>query len=213
MLKRLFGRLNSQAVVEPFRSTSTPITIVSGLPRSGTSLMMRMLEAGGIPPLTDHERTADEDNPGGYYEFERVKQLEKGDTAWLTEAQGKAVKVISALLRHLPENHHYRVIFMERELDEVLASQQKMLVNRAEDTDAANEEELRHLFTRHLEETLLWLRAQPNFALLTISHRDLLTAPASQIDQINRFLDQTLDPTAMQAVIDPTLYRNRQPNR
>ena len=77
------------------------ITIVSGLPRSGTSMMMKMVDAGGIPPLTDELRVADEDNPKGYYEFERVKQMDKGDTAWVPDARGKAVKVISALLKHL----------------------------------------------------------------------------------------------------------------
>jgi hypothetical protein len=89
------------------------ITIVSGLPRSGTSLMMMMLEAGGMPVLTDHIRTADADNPKGYYEFERVKAIER-DQAWLKEADGKAVKMISALLKYLPQNYAYRIIFMRR---------------------------------------------------------------------------------------------------
>ena len=89
------------------------VTIVSGLPRSGTSMMMKMLEAGGIELLIDRVRVADADNPKGYYEFERVKQIET-DQAWLPEAQGKAVKMISALLRHLPADCRYRIIFMER---------------------------------------------------------------------------------------------------
>ena len=109
------------------------ITIVSGLPRSGTSMMMKMLEAGGIPPLTDEIRTADTDNPKGYYEFERVKKMDKGDTAWLENAQGKSVKVISALLKHLPSDYRYRVIFMRRDMSEILASQKKMLDHRGED--------------------------------------------------------------------------------
>ncbi|NJN53987.1 MAG: sulfotransferase [Anaerolineae bacterium] len=110
--------------------TDQPVIIVSGLPRSGTSMMMKMLEVGGIPPLTDQIRTADNDNPKGYYEFERVKQLDKGDTAWVADAQGKVVKVISQLLRYLPADQEYRVIFMRRNMDEILASQQKMLINR-----------------------------------------------------------------------------------
>src|SRR5687768_1736541 len=108
------------------------ITVVSGLPRSGTSMMMKMLEAGGLEPVVDHVRKPDEDNPKGYYEFERVKALEN-DREWLPEAKGKFVKVISMLLRHLPADHRFKVIFMQRNMPEVLASQKKMLVRRGED--------------------------------------------------------------------------------
>ena len=112
---KLFGRKKEQ----PF------VTVVSGLPRSGTSMMMKMLEAGGIDPIQDGIRTPDSDNPKGYYEYERVKQLDKGDTAWVADAQGKSVKVISALLRYLPADYEYRILFMRRDLDEILASQAK----------------------------------------------------------------------------------------
>ena len=98
---------------------SNTIVVVSGLPRSGTSMMMKMLEAGGIPPLTDKIRTADDDNPKGYYEFERVKKLKDGDSAWLDDAKGKAVKVITALLTYLPDTYNYNIVFMERALPEV----------------------------------------------------------------------------------------------
>jgi hypothetical protein len=101
------------------------VTVVSGLPRSGTSMMMKMLEAGGIPPLTDKLRTADDDNPKGYYEFERVKQMDKGDTAWMADAQGKTVKVISQLLKFMPSAYEYKVIFMRRNMSEILASQKR----------------------------------------------------------------------------------------
>ena len=111
------------------------IIVVSGLPRSGTSMLMKMLDAGGVPPLTDNIRTADEDNPKGYYEFERVKALDKGDTAWVADAHGKSVKVISALLKHLPADQSYRVVYVRRNMDEILASQRKMLVRRGEDPD------------------------------------------------------------------------------
>ncbi len=191
-------------------TTQSTITVVSGLPRSGTSLMMRMLAAGGIPPLTDHQRTADDDNPGGYYEFERVKQLEKGDTAWLATASGQAIKVISMLLRHLPADYHYQVIFMERDLDEILASQRKMLVNRDEDPDAVDATQMRALFGQHLQEINQWLAAQSNFELLYINHRTLLTEPEPAISRVEHFLSQPIDSAAMAAVIDPTLYRNRQ---
>ena len=111
------------------------ITVVSGLPRSGTSMMMKMLEAGGIPPVTDELRTADEDNPKGYYEFERVKAMDQGDTSWVVGARGKVVKVISALLKHLPPGEQYRVVFVRRNMPEILASQRKMLIHRGEDPD------------------------------------------------------------------------------
>jgi len=114
------------------------ILIVSGLPRSGTSMMMKMLEAGGMAVLTDNIRTADQDNPRGYYEFERVKQIEH-DTAWLPEAQGKAVKMIAGLLKHLPADYVYKIIFMQRDMDEVLASQRQMLVRRGKPTDCASD--------------------------------------------------------------------------
>ena len=122
------------------------ITVVSGLPRSGTSMMMKMLEAGGILPIIDNIRTADEDNPKGYYEFERVKAIDKGDTEWVADAQGKSVKVISALLKHLPSDHQYRVIFIRRHMDEILASQRKMLLRRGEDPDKMDDAEMALLF-------------------------------------------------------------------
>ncbi len=210
MLKKFLGGLRRNAATPVSQPTLPTITIVSGLPRSGTSLMMRMLEAGGIPPLTDHERSADDDNPGGYYEFERVKQLEKGDTAWLAETAGKAVKVISVLLRHLPATYHYKIIFMERDLGEVLASQQKMLVNRAEDADAVDAQQMADLFAHHLQEVRRWLTAQPNIEVIYISYSDLLLASEPLVTQINTLLGGTLNRAAMLDVIDPTLYRNRQ---
>ena len=108
-----------------------PIVVVSGLPRSGTSMMMQMLQAGGLEILTDAVRTPDGSNPKGYFEFEAVKDLDKGPPpAWLTGARGKAVKIVSSLVRWLPESHDYQVIFMRRDLDEVILSQNKMLVDR-----------------------------------------------------------------------------------
>ena len=157
-VRRLFNRRQ-----EP---TPAPAIIVSGLPRSGTSMMMKMLEAGGIPALTDAIRAADGDNPKGYYEFERVKQMDKGDTAWMTSAQGKAVKVISALLQHLPADYEYRVIFVRRNLNEVLASQRKMLINRDEDKNTVDDEEMERLFTMHLEQVSTWLEAHDQAGII-----------------------------------------------
>lgn len=185
------------------------ITVVSGLPRSGTSMMMKMLEAGGLPPVTDQIRTADSDNPKGYYEFERVKQLDKGDTAWLPEARGKVVKVISALLKHLPPGEQYRVIFVRRNMNEILASQRKMLINRGEDPDKQDDAQMAQLFVKHLSQVENWLADQPNIKVLYIQYSDILENPLPKITQINDFLGGTLNTTQMAEAIDPSLYRNR----
>lgn len=190
-------------------SSPTPITIVSGLPRSGTSMMMKMIEAGGIPPLTDAIRAADEDNPKGYYEFERVKKLDKGDTAWLAEANGKSVKVITALLKHLPPAYQYRVIFVQRHMPEILASQRKMLLNRGEDADKMDDATMADLFGKHLAQVTAWLAAQPNFQTLYLHYSDVVADPEAAAEQINAFLGGGLDVAGMATAVDPNLYRNR----
>jgi hypothetical protein len=185
-----------------------PIVVVSGLPRSGTSMMMKMLEAGGLPVLTDHVRTADEDNPKGYYEFERVKQIEH-DRDWLPDAQGKAVKMIAALLRHLPEDHAYKVIFMRRSIEEVLASQRQMLIRRGEPTDAVSDERMAELFRRHVVRVQAWLAEQPNVDTIYLEYGGVLETPLEQAERVNGFLDGALDVTRMAEVVDPSLYRQR----
>ncbi len=191
------------------KSHNQDITIVSGLPRSGTSMMMKMLEAGGLPSLTDNLRTADDDNPKGYYEFERVKKLSDGDHSWLAEAEGKVVKVISALLPHLPSTYTYRIIFMHRAMPEVLASQKKMLVRRQEDTDDATDEEMAELYMEHLRQVDAWVNSQPNIMRVDINFNELLKDPKPHIGIINKFLDSILEAEKAEAVIDPTLYRQR----
>src|SRR5690606_37939371 len=173
------------------------VTVVSGLPRSGTSMMMKMLEAGGIPPLTDKFRTADNDNPKGYYEFERVKQMDKGDTAWMADAQGKTVKVISQLLKFMHAEYQYKVIFMRRNMAEILASQKKMLINRDEDPDVAPDEEIAALFEKHLNSVMDWMAAQPNVSVIYIHYSDMLANPLPQIAQLNEFLGGHLNIEAM----------------
>lgn len=190
--------------------TNPPITIVSGLPRSGTSMMMKMLEAGGIPPLTDEIREADDDNPKGYYEFERVKKLDKGDTAWLADAQGKSVKVISALLKHLPSSYRYKIIFMRREMTEILASQRKMLVRRGKDPNSTDDQVISQHFERHLQDVLDWMEQQPNVDVLHVHYSETLADPRPGIREINEFLGSNLDTGKMAEVVDPELYRNRQ---
>jgi hypothetical protein len=186
-----------------------PIIIVSGLPRSGTSMMMKMLEAGGIPPLTDEIREADKDNPKGYYELERVKQMDKGDVAWLDDAQGKSVKVISALLRHLPQDYEYRILFMRRNMPEILASQRKMLIRRGENADDMDDEKMAALFEKHLQSTINWIEEQPNVSVLYVHYSDMLANPEPLVVKIQEFLNQPLNTNAMAEVVDPNLYRNR----
>jgi hypothetical protein len=185
-----------------------PITIVSGLPRSGTSMMMKMLEAGGMEVLTDEVRTADEDNPKGYFEFERVKQIED-DKDWLPEAQGKAVKMIGALLKHLPPDYAYEIVFMERRIEEVLASQRRMLIRRGEPADAISDERMAALFAKHVKQVKTWIAEQPNIKALYIHYSDILANPEEQARYLNRFLGGNLDEKAIAGVVDPSLYRQR----
>jgi hypothetical protein len=184
------------------------VTIVTGLPRSGTSMMMRMLEAGGLPVLTDRVRTADEDNPEGYYEFERVKQIEE-DQAWLDHAQGRSVKMVSALLEHLPPAYHYKVVFMRREMGEILASQRKMLERLGESHGEVDDATMARLFAQHLAKVTAWLERQPNVDVLYVSYNDVLADPRTQAQRLNRFFDGELDVAAMADVVEPELYRNR----
>jgi hypothetical protein len=200
-----------RSLFQSFRKPKTAeyITIVSGLPRSGTSMMMKMLEAGGLPSLTDDIRKADDDNPKGYYEFERVKKMPDGDTAWIEEAHGKTVKVISALLEHLPPDVSYRVLFMQRNMDEILASQKKMLVHSGKPTDKVSDDQLTDLYAKHLAKIKLWLSKQPNFYVLYLDYNAILDKPMDYIDTINDFLDNSLNAGKMAEVIDPNLYRQR----
>jgi len=192
-------------------STREYITIVSGLPRSGTSMMMAMLEATGCEILADGIRTADEDNPKGYYEFERIKQV-KTDKAWLPDAKGKVVKGISQLLLDLPPDYRYKVVFMRRDLNEVLASQKKMLIRRGTLKEGVTDGEMRALFLKHLDHVTDWLRQQKNFDVLYVNYNRLLTDPDPDIARLNEFFGSDLDTHAMRAVIDANLYRNREPS-
>ncbi|HET90547.1 MAG TPA: sulfotransferase family protein [Chloroflexi bacterium] len=184
------------------------ITIVSGLPRSGTSMMMKMLHAGGMSVLSDGVRTADVDNPKGYYEFERVKQLEH-DRDWLIDAQGKAVKIISALLEHLPSGYVYKIIFMRRPLEEILASQRQMLIRRGEPTDRVSDDRLAALFRQHLAQVEAWLSERPHIEVIYVDYHDILENPDEQVTRINQFLENVLDVQNMTDVIDASLYRQR----
>lgn len=185
---------------------TSEIVVVSGLPRSGTSLMMQMLEHGGIEIVTDHIRTADTDNPRGYYEFERVKKI-KQDTSWLPEIRGKAVKMVSQLLYDLPSGECYRIIFMQRDLDEMLASQEKMLERLGK--KAAPREEIKRAYILHLERLHEWLGQQRNMDVLRLCYNTLLQSPKEQAGRVRKFLNGRVDPERMVRSIDPSLYRNR----
>ena len=155
------------------------VTIVTGLPRSGTSMMMRMLEAGGMSALTDNLRIADEDNPRGYYEFEPVKEIER-DTSWLDDAQGRVVKMVAALLKHLPPEYTYRIVFMRRRVEQVLASQREMLARRGEPTDTVSDERMAELFRKHVQRIEAWLDEQPSVEVLYVGYGEVLSDPAGQ---------------------------------
>lgn len=172
-------------------------------------MMMKMLEAGGIPPLTDNIRNADEDNPRGYYELERVKQMPDGDTNWIRDAQGKAVKVISALLEHLPRSYQYQVLFMQRNIDEILASQKQMLIRSGKPTDQVSDDRLAEMYQKHLQKVFTWLKQQPNFSVMYLDYNAILADPSQFTEQINHFLGDALDVQKMNAVVDRNLYRQR----
>lgn len=184
------------------------ITVVSGLPRSGTSMMMQMLEVGGLPTVTDSIRRADDDNPGGYYEFEAVKQL-KTDTSWLVNAYNKAVKVIYLLLYNLPPDYNYKVIFMRRTIEEVIASQKVMLQRLYKKGGSLNDQELANAFRNDIEKLHIWIKKQDNFTLLYVNYDDVLYDSEKTIKEINHFLGYGLDTDAMVRVIDRSLHRQR----
>jgi hypothetical protein len=184
------------------------ITIVSGLPRSGTSLMMQMLDAGGLPVLSDGERKPDTDNPKGYLEWERIKQLPK-DPSLIAEAEGKVVKVISQLILSLPPGHEYRVIFMQRPLPEVLKSQDEMLRRRGNTDSIADHSPIEEAFQRHLIEVNKWLADKENVKVSRVHYHRVLREPKAVAEEIAAFLQVPLNVEAMVQQVDGSLYRNR----
>lgn len=191
------------------RKYGDPVIVVSGLPRSGTSMMMRMLDAADLGILTDNERSADIDNPKGYYEHERVKDLEKDpDKSWVAAARGKVLKVISHLLKDLPDENFYQIIFMRRDLDEVVASQNKMLERRGED-NPIDDKATKDYYLRHLVQVKFLVRNRPNMEMLEVHYRQALDDPRAFARDVAGFLGGGLDVDAMTAVVDENLYRNR----
>lgn len=184
------------------------LTIVSGLPRSGTSMMMRMLDEGGIPALTDRVRAADVSNPRGYYEYEPVKKT-KDDPSWLPAAIGKVVKMVHLLLLDLPLTSAYRVVFMHRDIEEVIQSQDTMMERLGRKSDDLPKERLQSIFRSQTDDVLRYVRRHgEQFRLLEVDYNALLRAPAPQLEKVSEFLDG-LDVSKMAAVVDPELYRTR----
>lgn len=169
---------------------------------------MQMLQAGGVAALTDSLRTPDADNPRGYLEFERVKKI-KSDKAWLDDAAGKAVKIIHLLLMDLPDDREYQVLFLRRDLAEVVRSQAKMLERSGRPGAAMSADKLIEVFRSQVRTVLAWLAARPNFRVLEIDYAQIVANPIEQARSINAFLGGKLDERAMAAEVDPSLYRNR----
>jgi Sulfotransferase domain len=179
-MNKLFTGLGKKSKI------AEPVIVVSGLPRSGTSMMMKILSEGGLPIVTDELRSADADNPNGYFELESVKQMSAGNVAWLSHAGGKVVKIVSALLEYLPSDYAYKIIFMERQIKEILASQQKMLTRRNE-TSKADDVEMEQQFRKHLAVVKPWLIRQPNMDVLYVSYNALMSDPESLCRRVVEF--------------------------
>lgn len=184
------------------------ITIVTGLPRSGTSMMMRMLEAGGIEVATDNLRTADTDNPNGYYELEVVKNI-KDDTSWVENMKGKAFKMVSTLLYHLPEEYDYNLVFMRRHAQEIMDSQHRMLKRLGKNTNPDDDVKFISLFEKHLNHIDEWIASKTNVSNLYVPYNQLLNTPPELLNAIGQHIDKDLNIEAMCNVIDKNLYRNR----
>lgn len=184
------------------------IAIVSGLPRSGTSMMMRMLDAGGMEVVSDGIREADVDNPKGYYEFERVKRI-KEDASWIPSTRGKVFKMVSLLLYHLPANERYRIVLMRRDTNEILASERKMLERLGKDANHATDERMADIFRKHLQHLEGWLEQQSHLSVLQVSYNDVVSDPLGPLERVAQFMGGGLDVEKMVGVVDPALYRNR----
>lgn len=184
------------------------IIIVSGLPRCGTSMMMQMLEAGGIPIVTDHIRKSDEDNLRGYYEFEKVKEIKK-NSGWLDQCFGKVFKMVSALLYDLPKNRKYKIIFMKRNFEEMIASQNVMLKRKGIKDDGISDEVMAKKFESHLSKIEAWLEKQNFIDILYINYNNVLQNPFKNAQRVNMFLENRLNIDNMVGVVEKSLYRQK----
>ena len=184
------------------------ITIVSGLPRSGTSMMMQMIQAGGMLLLFDNIRKPDKDNPNGYYEFENVKQI-RTDISWLDDAEGKALKMVYSLLYDLPKNRDYKVIFMKRNMEEILSSQFLMLKRMGRDVNRFDKFKLKDTFEAQIEKITTWLREWANVDTIHVSYNSVIQDPEENALRINYFLAGKLSTDKMIRAVDASLYRQK----
>ncbi|MDZ7833036.1 MAG: sulfotransferase domain-containing protein [Desulfobacterales bacterium] len=184
------------------------IYIVSGLPRSGTSMLMKMLEAGGIEILTDYRRTADVDNPKGYFEYEAIKKLAE-DAEWINHIEAKGIKVISHLLPYLPRTQSYKVLFVLRPIEEVMLSQARMLERTGDTAGLEDQDKLARKFKDHLYTIRLWIAKQAHMECLFIKYRDIINAPQEYAEKISAFIQVPCNIQAMADVVDSRLYRNK----
>ena len=201
-MKGLFGRIYGRNKRKDF------ITIVSGLPRCGTSMMMQMLHAGGMPTVTDNIRGADSDNPKGYYELELVKKI-KEDSTWLDDCYGKAFKMVSLLLFNLPADKKHKVIFMKRNMNEMLASQRAMLKRLDKDTESEDSDSMQRNFNIHLSKVAKWIKSRPNIDVIYMNYNDIVNNPQKNAKMLSRFFQNKLDEKKMEQVVERKLYRQR----
>ncbi len=172
-------------------------------------MMMKMLEAGGQEILTDNLREADTNNPKGYYEFERVKQLKDADFGWLPDAIGKVVKIVTGLITFLPAGYTYKVIFMQRELQEVLSSQKKMLGRLGKADDKIPDDKMAKIYQEHLKQVNAWISKQPHMEVLYVNYNTMVGDPTESLNKVNAFLGKDMNVETMANVVDKKLYRER----
>ncbi len=190
------------------KTCASPLIVVSGLPRSGTSLMMLMLAAGGVPIVSDGARAADDSNPRGYLEDDRVKRLPTiKDRTWLHSERGKAIKIVAPLLSAIPPDLACKVIFMERSAAEVIGSQRKMLERQGKNGARLDDATLARSLATHVRATQALCQSRPNLDLLPVAYVDAVSDPRGTARRIAHFLRLPLDEAAMATVADPTLYR------
>jgi len=200
--------LNNLNIVRKRCFADESIIVVSGIPRSGTSMVMKMLDAGGLDVVTDNIRKADNDNPMGYYEYEKVKSLEK-DNTWLDEMKGRGIKIISHLLYSLSLHLSYKIIFMERDMQEILASQRKMYERLQKAPGNIKDSVLATKFNLHLRKIYGWIGQKSNIDCLHVNYRDIINQPLDQAQTMQTFLGVPLDVEKMASAVEPGLYRNR----
>jgi hypothetical protein len=189
---------------------SDRIAVVSGLPRSGTSLVMQMLAAGGIAPLCDGVRAPDADNPRGYFEYAPAKATRR-DASWVAGAGGRAVKLAHALVAALPAGPEYRILLLRRNLAEVLASQRAWLARRGLASGGLPDARLAAVFRAQLEELEAGVAARARASLLRVEFAQLIGHPLRAARELRAFLGLPLDCPAMAAAVEPALQRQRAP--